>query len=213
MTGKMYHSSLPFSEGRMARLALAAWLALAVPSLSASARAEEQPASMGAALPDATREEKRQAAEMGKAADQREVTADDRSSATIMPDADFYGPPAPKVQKGQLAAIAWTEPPALMPPALEEAVNLVTRNYPSARSARAALQAAASDVRAAQWLRFPSVTGNLAYLDDLNSPEPQIVVEAPLWSGGRIGSNIRRAKCAFRKNGTFVSLNRGQRFR
>lgn len=109
-------------------------------------------------------------------------------------EGSYYGPPRPKAHKGALPAIGWTEPDAHVPAALEEAVNLVTTNYPSARAARAALRAAASDVKAAKWLRFPSIQGNLAYLDSSSSPEPQVVVEAPIWSGGRIGSNIRRAR-------------------
>lgn len=106
----------------------------------------------------------------------------------------LYGPPSPKVRSGELAAVGWTEPTEHVPPALEEAVNLVTRNYPSATAARAALRAAASDVRAAKWLKFPSFNANLAYLDDSGSPEPQLVVEAPIWAGGRIRANVRRAQ-------------------
>ncbi len=106
----------------------------------------------------------------------------------------FYGPPAPKVKKGNLSQIRWTEPTRHVPPALEEAINIVTANYPSAISARAGLRAAASDVRAAKWLRFPSLNANVAYESDDNEPVPQITVDQPLWSGGRIESSIRRAK-------------------
>lgn len=113
--------------------------------------------------------------------------------ATISDDV-FYGPPVPKSRGGNVPVIDWTEPGAIVPPALGEAVNIVTKNYPSALSERAALQAAASDVKSAKWLRFPSVTGNLAYLDDERGATPQVVVEAPIWSGGRISSNIRRAR-------------------
>jgi len=120
------------------------------------------------------------------------------ASSTVTADASIandtlYGPPNPQVKRGEVDAISWTEPPGHVPPALEEAVNIVTTNYPSVLAARAALSAAASDVRAAKWLRFPSITGNLQYLDDNASPEPQVVVEAPIWSGGRINSNIKRA--------------------
>lgn len=108
----------------------------------------------------------------------------------------LYGPPAPKVKRGRLADIHWPEAPDEVPPALESAVNIVTRNYPSARSGRAALRAAASDVKAAQWLRFPAISGNLAYLDQDLNPEPQLVVEQPIWSGGRISAGIRRAKAS-----------------
>ncbi|MDE8651823.1 TolC family protein [Novosphingobium album (ex Liu et al. 2023)] len=106
----------------------------------------------------------------------------------------LYGPPSPKAKRGDLPAIGWSNPAGQVPPALEEAVSIVTRNYPSAQSARAALRAAASDVKGAKWLRFPTVSGNLSYLDDSGSPEPQIVVEAPIWAGGRITANIRRAQ-------------------
>lgn len=109
-------------------------------------------------------------------------------------DDTFYGPPVPKSRDGNVPIIDWTEPGANVPPALNDAVNLVTKNYPSALSARAALQASASDVKSAKWLRFPSLSGNLAYLDDNQGPTPQVVVEAPIWSGGRITSNIRRAR-------------------
>lgn len=111
-----------------------------------------------------------------------------------MRDDTFYGPPVPRSRDGAVPVINWTEAGTNVPPALDEAVNLVTKNYPSALSARAALQAAASDVSSAKWLRFPSLSGNLAYLDDERGPTPQVIVEAPIWAGGRITSNIRRAR-------------------
>jgi adhesin transport system outer membrane protein len=117
-------------------------------------------------------------------------------------DATLYGPPAPKVAKGKLPEISWNEPPAKVPPALDEAINIVTRNYPSAKSSRAALGASAADVRSANWRRFPTVGGNLSYLGGGNenargrSLEPQFVAELPVWSGGRITADIRRAKAA-----------------
>jgi adhesin transport system outer membrane protein len=108
-----------------------------------------------------------------------------------------YGPPAPKVERGKLAEIDWPEAPGMIPPALEQAVRIVTRNYPSANSARAALRAANSDVKAAKLQRFPSVSANLAYLNASNgapAATPQIGVELPLFTAGRIGAEIRRAK-------------------
>lgn len=108
----------------------------------------------------------------------------------------LYGPPSPKVQRGKLADIGWPEAPDAVPPALESAINIVTRNYPSVKSGRAALRAAASDVKAAKWLRFPSLAGNVAYLDSDSTPDPQLVVEQPIWSGGRISAGIRRAKAS-----------------
>jgi adhesin transport system outer membrane protein len=117
-----------------------------------------------------------------------EVAAPAQSGAVL------YGPPTPKVKKGELADIAWPPAPDEVPPALEQAINIVTRNYPSAKAGRAALRAAASDVKAARWLRFPSLSGNVSYLDANSNPDPQLVVEQPIWTGGRIGAGIRRAK-------------------
>ena len=107
---------------------------------------------------------------------------------------ETYGPPTPKAKHGRLAELDWPKAPPQVPGALEDAVNIVTRNYPSAKSARAALRAAASDVSAARWQRFPSFSANAAFYDSDGSPEPQGVVEMPIWSGGRIGADIRRAK-------------------
>jgi adhesin transport system outer membrane protein len=105
-----------------------------------------------------------------------------------------YGPPAPKVDHGKLADIQWPETPPMVPPALDQAVRIVTHNYPSAKSARAALRAAYSEVKAAKWQRFPTVAATLANLDANDNPDPQFSVELPIWSAGRIGASIRRAK-------------------
>jgi len=122
------------------------------------------------------------------------ATSEPEIAESQIPEGAFYGPPAPKSKKGELPQISWTEPNGHVPPALDEAISIVTSNYPSALSARSALRAAAADVRAAKWQRFPSLTANVAYESDDNEPRPQIVVDQPIWSGGRIESNIRRAK-------------------
>lgn len=107
-----------------------------------------------------------------------------------------YGPPAPKARHGRLGDVDWPKAPDVVPPALEEAIGIVTRNYPTAKSARAAVRAAASDVNAARWLRFPSFSGSVGGFQTSGSPEPQFVVSQPVWSGGRIGADIRRAKAS-----------------
>ncbi len=124
------------------------------------------------------------------------VSGDPSIAGPAIPEGAFYGPPRPKAKKGELGSISWNEPGAHVPPALEEAVNLVTANYPSALAARAALKATAADVKAAKWLRFPSISADLQYLDDSNTPEPVLRVSQPIWSGGRLGANIRRAKAS-----------------
>lgn len=116
------------------------------------------------------------------------------SSSADVAGTMLYGPPAPKVERGKLAEVSWPEAPEEVPPALENAITIATKNYPSAKSGRAALRAAHADVRAAKWLRFPSLSGTLEYIDSDTNPDPQVSVEAPIWAGGRITSNIRRAK-------------------
>ena len=107
----------------------------------------------------------------------------------------LYGPPAPKAQKGRVPDVTWAEAPPQIPPALEQAIQISTRNYPTSRSAQAALRAAAADVRSAKWQRFPVLGANLSFLDTTN-PAPELTVEVPIFTGGRIGATIRRAKAA-----------------
>lgn len=135
------------------------------------------------------------AAAAGRAAEPVPATAAVASArAADNPAKALYGPPAPKAEGRQLAEAVWSEAPEEVPDALDRAISIVTRNYPSAKSARAALIAAASDVRAANWLRFPRLTAGLEYLEADRAPQPQVSVEVPIWSGGRIGAEIRRAK-------------------
>jgi len=110
-------------------------------------------------------------------------------------DTQVDGPALPRPHRGKLAPIDWPKAPEAFPEALEQAVNLVTRNYPTTGSARAALRAAAQDLRTAQWLRLPSLSANVTYLNRYyNSPTPQVIVQAPVWTGGRIEASVRRAR-------------------
>ncbi|MBV1917767.1 MAG: TolC family protein [Sphingomonadaceae bacterium] len=185
---------------RYCPVAMPAWFALlcSVAAISianpAMASSSGQPMPKRGAVAEKARKEAKEQREEKRDALEAATGAGKLLSNAAVPDDTFYGPPAPKARRGDLPTINWTEPTDHVPPALDEAINIVTANYPSARSARAALKAAASDVKAAKWLRFPSVTGNLEYLDDSSSPEPQLIVETPLWSGGRINSGIRRAR-------------------
>jgi len=183
---------------RAAMLALLAGAALghAIPATAKAAAKQGQPAAAGGAVRpqfDSPEAEALGQSTSAPQAMQAKIGEPEPAAAPSGP-APLYGPPAPKVEHGELADVDWNKAPDIIPPALEEAVNIVTRKYPSAMAARAGLRAAASDVKAAKWLRFPSVTGNLAYRDSNNSPQPELVVETPLWSGGRIAANIRRAR-------------------
>jgi adhesin transport system outer membrane protein len=107
----------------------------------------------------------------------------------------LYGPPTPKAEKGRLPDLGWTPAPEQVPRALEEAIRITTRNYPTVKAAQSALRGAAAEVRTARWQRFPTVGVNVAFLDTIN-PEPELTVELPIFTGGRIGATIERAKAA-----------------
>lgn len=108
-------------------------------------------------------------------------------------DRPLYGPPAPKAEKGRLPDLSWAPAPPHVPPALDEAIRIATRNYPTAKAARASLRGAAADVRTAKWQRFPILGLDTAWLNSLN-PSPELTVELPLFTAGRIGAGIRQAE-------------------
>lgn len=197
MTGpsdKYLQRLLPRANGTVALACALGLAALGAPAVSLADEAGQPITSRGAEVAAKARQKVRdqQAAEAAQA---RAETGEGTVLPQLtVPHDTFYGPPAPKARKGEIANIEWTEPGPFVPPALEEAVNIVSEKYPSLLAARAALKAAASDVKTAKWQRFPTVNADLAYLDDNASPQPQIVVEAPVWAGGRLSANIRRAK-------------------
>ncbi|NCA02718.1 MAG: hypothetical protein EBS87_11250 [Sphingomonadaceae bacterium] len=94
-------------------------------------------------------------------------------------------------------AVNWEGGPVAAPVALVDALDLVSRNYPSIRGARASLNAAASDVRGAKWQRFPSLSVETGAYDTGNAIAPSVAVSTPLWTAGRINSTIRRANAAY----------------
>jgi outer membrane protein, adhesin transport system len=189
---------------RLARLAFAAAGVALLPATALAAEAGSAEAGSAEAGADANpRPEWREPAAATSASPAQESDASAPQIAPALSPAVvnplsgqpvLYGPPAPKAEKGKLPEVAWPQAPDEVPAALDEAVRLVTRNYPSASSARATLRASATDVKAAKWLRFPSVEANIAYRDSDNSPQPQVTVQMPLWTGGRIQSTIRRAQ-------------------
>lgn len=104
-----------------------------------------------------------------------------------------YGPPVPVDLQTDRAA--YTDPPAGIPDALGETAWQAVRTYPSVRAAEATIRASDADVRAAKWLRFPSVTagGRLDY-ERPGDFAPEVTVEQPIWAGGRITGSINRAE-------------------
>lgn len=76
---------------------------------------------------------------------------------------------------------------------LVRAMQSAVDTHPSIAAARASARAAGSDVRSAKWLRFPSVSVEGSLLDTSGSGvQAQLVVDQPLWTGGRVSGTIER---------------------
>lgn len=108
---------------------------------------------------------------------------------------ETYGPPAPpELHSGSIPAV---EPPPAIPDPLAETAWNAVRNYPAVRAAEASIRASDADLRAAKWLRFPSVSaGARLDHDRMGELAPQLQIEQPLWAGGRITAGIGRAEAA-----------------
>lgn len=76
---------------------------------------------------------------------------------------------------------------------LVRTIQLAVDTHPSIAAARASAQAAGSDIRSAKWLRFPSVSLEGSLLGTTASgAQAQVVVDQPLWTGGRVTGTIGR---------------------
>lgn len=84
-------------------------------------------------------------------------------------------------------------PPAVSPP-LFAAVERATEDYPSIRAGRSQVRAANAEVRAAKNLRLPSVGVQGVALGTGGGLGSQLVVDQPIYSFGRLGATIDRAK-------------------
>lgn len=103
-----------------------------------------------------------------------------------------YRPPAPTDS-------ARAAPPAAVPPGigprLAEAGERALRTYPAIAAAQTNIRAAGHDVRAARWLRFPSVSIQAVTRDDrVGAISPEVEIVQPIWTGGRIAGTIDRAR-------------------
>lgn len=78
---------------------------------------------------------------------------------------------------------------------LRAAIDRAVETHPSIAAAKAQARAAGSEVRAAKWQRFPSVSvEGLVLSQSGNTAQAQAVVDQPLWSGGRISGAVGRAR-------------------
>ena len=73
-------------------------------------------------------------------------------------------------------------------------IERAVETHPLIASASASARAAGADVRAARWQRFPSFSIEGLLLDQPgNAMQAQVVIDQPLWTGGRISRSINRA--------------------
>lgn len=122
-------------------------------------------------------------------------------AATIL-SAQTYGPTAdsrPAVPAGDLA-------PPIVPTELAAAASKAVNVNPAMRAARLSNRAAATDVRSARWLYGPSVSVNAFAFEGGSAVvrgdnfTANLVVDQPIWQGGRIGGTIDRARAAVRQS-------------
>lgn len=111
--------------------------------------------------------------------------------------AETYGPPVPtdiSTQGANAPYLGWYDAPAFIPPALQEAITLVTTRDPAAQAAWWRVRAADAGTRSARWQRFPSARFNSNISTADNFFLPSLTIDLPLWAGGRIGASINQAK-------------------
>lgn len=107
---------------------------------------------------------------------------------------DTYGPPASDAQLLREPA------PAAIPDPLDLAATLAANGHPLVAAAAAEADALGSEYRSARWLRYPNLsvealaTTRGSSVADQDGLALNAAIEQPLWSGGRITSQIDRAQ-------------------
>ena len=108
-----------------------------------------------------------------------------------------YGPTlAPTVPAAREMPLPdWRDAPAAIPPALVAAITTSTRANPAVLAAWDTVRASHADVTSLRWQRFPTVTTgwNRFSAGPYNS-YPSVLIDLPVITFGRIGSQINRAK-------------------
>lgn len=94
-----------------------------------------------------------------------------------------------------LSAYMTTSPMLVIaePMTLADIMREALMHHPSVRAGQNLSQAADSDLDGAKWNRFPTVSAQYQALDSGLS-NTQVRIEQPLWTGGRITSQIDRAE-------------------
>lgn len=77
---------------------------------------------------------------------------------------------------------------------LGQALSAAAENHPSVKAKLGELQAAGKDIQAAKWGRFPRLS--VQATSSQGQPQAALVVQQPLWAGGRIEAQIRLSEAA-----------------
>lgn len=122
-------------------------------------------------------------------------------------DVPVYGPPIPAELRGELATVAGADlPPPGVPLALVRAVEIASSDHPVVSRALANRRASRSELRGAEWLRFPSLSVEALAVSqgsqtgDQNGIAANVVVEQPLYTFGRIDGTIDGARASLMAN-------------
>ena len=109
-----------------------------------------------------------------------------------------YGPPAEA--DGIVGSPDLGVPLPGIPPELHRAVAAAVFSHPQVRAAEGQIKAAGYDIRSAKWSRFPSLSVEAMAITRGSANASQdgtvlnVVVEQPIWAGGRTTATIDRAK-------------------
>jgi adhesin transport system outer membrane protein len=94
---------------------------------------------------------------------------------------------------GAMAAEISAAPPPGIAPRLAAAAERTLDANPALSAARSGIRASGHDIRAAKWLRYPSVAVQAVTRTDRVGVSPNVQVFQPVWAGGRISGSIDRA--------------------
>jgi adhesin transport system outer membrane protein len=74
---------------------------------------------------------------------------------------------------------------------LADALNLASSHHPSVKAKQAELQAAQADLETAKWSRYPTLSTEA--MASSGRPQAALLVQQPLWAGGKIDAQNRLA--------------------
>jgi adhesin transport system outer membrane protein len=92
---------------------------------------------------------------------------------------------------------AWMAPVSASELKLSEALRMAGMKHPSVQAKLSELQAATKEVDAAKWGRFPTVT--VQGTTSNSQPQTALLIQQPLWEGGRISGQILLAQATVRQ--------------